>query len=278
MFATKRHLFSMLALSVLLLCSLLYVYGGFSLAESDSHAKITFISTQEDADCVVIQQDEDVILIDTGEAADGPHIADVLHEQGVQKISCLILTHMDKDHMGGAFTILNTFEVKQIIVPYYAKENALYEKLVDEINGLNIPLTIPALSKRYFFGNMCFTVYPPLEANYSSDNNYSLGILLTHQDVKLFFAGDAEKKRTEELLKMNLPNVDLYKVAHHGRANLLSRDLVEALSPTWALITAETADSAVVEALEEQNSKILYRTMQDYLFVSDGETLTLLSE
>jgi competence protein ComEC len=89
----------------------------------------------------------------------------------------------------------------------------------------------------------------------------------------MLFAGDAAERRTEELLRLRYPDIDLLKVPHHGRANINSREFIERISPTYAIITAGQSDSAVRNALNAVGARSFYSGLGNVHFVTDGLTL-----
>ena len=125
---------------------------------------------------------------------------------------------------------------------------------------------------------MNLIVYPPLEKNYNKTNNYSLAVLINHGEVNMLFAGDAEEKRSEELLKIHWPELSLFKVPHHGRANPLSQKLFETLKPIYAVVTAAQADEVIVEECMKYHTDLYFSSPDTLEFQSDGRTLRLMSE
>ncbi|WP_129596702.1 MBL fold metallo-hydrolase [Anaerophilus nitritogenes] len=240
----------------------------------DTPVEISFLALKEDADSILIQQGLVNILIDTGEKKDAQKIINYLQEKKVSNIEYLILTHPDKDHIGSGIDIIKHFEVKNIIQPYYQKKNERLEKLNQEAKRQGIPIIYPTLNRKFIVGNMKLLVYPPMETHYKKDNNYSLVTLIKHGKVKMLFTGDAEKKRLEEMLLMNLKNIDLLKIPHHGRANIYSEQFIKALSPTYGVVTSYDADEIIKKTCKEINTKIFYTGTGDKIFNSNGEVLT----
>ena len=51
----------------------------------------------------------------------------------ITRLDYLILTHPDADHIGGAPTIISTFEIGKIIMPDHAKSTAIFNRTLDAI-------------------------------------------------------------------------------------------------------------------------------------------------
>ena len=99
----KVSVFLLRAAGVCALCAALL--AGWYLLENREvtrEAKFLFAGTKEDADCSSLLSGDTCVVIDTGEEEDAPHILELLKDNKVEKINCLILTHPDKDHIGGA--------------------------------------------------------------------------------------------------------------------------------------------------------------------------------
>lgn len=231
--------------------------------------ELTFLGLGE-ADSILIRHDNKILLIDTGETKDSEYIIKAILDLGVKKIDYLILTHPDKDHIGGALDIIKYLKVGEIIQSSFQKGSELQAALNEEINRRKIPVTIPEKEYEFNMGEVKVKVSGPEEDEYKKSNNYSLVTLLTHGKLNYFFAGDAEKKRLEEILKYDLPEMALYKVPHHGRNNKKSSEIIEKLSPEIAIITSSEADKKVLAALLIMNTKVYYTADKTIRFISDG--------
>ena len=240
-------------------------------------AAVLFAGTEEDADCAILLSDGACAVIDAGEEQDGPHIVELLEAQGVDRIDCLLLTHPDKDHVGGAALLLDRFPVGRLVTPAYDREDKRrYWDLLAQAEALGIPVEQPQQAAGLSCGDWDLQLLPPREAHYKKSNNYSLAISARHGEVTVFLAGDAENKRIGELLDLPLPReVDLYKVAHHGRDSQKGPALIRKLSPVIAVVPAREPEPETRQALEAAGAVIYSTVGQDLCFHSDGHRLTL---
>lgn len=233
------------------------------------------IQTQNDADSILIVQNGAAILIDAGEEADAPHILEVMRQYGVETLDYFVLTHGDKDHVGGAAEVLAQIPAKTVIQPYY-EAGPEVQMLNDGLKQAHTPVIYPTRTLRMHAGQIRFLVYPPLEKHYNNENNYSLAVLVQHGCVNELFTGDALRKRSEELLLIDWPAIDLYKVPHHGRANGASEAMFDRMQPQFAVVTAKTADEAIVNAAQRNETRLFYTEQGDCVFVSDAKQLQAL--
>lgn len=260
-----------------LLFAYIYIDEDFQYTSNNSSPVNTyFYKTKNDADCILITQGDRNILIDTGEATDSEGIVEFLNDRAVKKIDYLILTHSDKDHIGGFETIANNFEIASVIKPYYAEENQAIEQIDSILENKSISSVQLLHKKSFSVGNMQMVIYPPLEKRYSNDNNYSIAVMIVHKDVKMLFAGDAVRKRIGELLELNWPkDISLLKIPHHGRREDNSAEFIEAIHPEFAVVTSNSADSDIKDACERTGAELFYSLNQDLKFTSDGKSLKL---
>lgn len=261
----------------ILLSAYIYIAEDFRDSSTNSAPVNTyFYKTKNDADCILITQGDRNILIDTGEETDAEGIVDFLRLKAVKKIDYLILTHSDKDHIGGFDAISNNFDIGSVIKPYYADTNQAIKNIDSILKNKSIS-NIHLLHKKSFsVGNMQMVIYPPLEKRYSNDNNYSIAVMIVHNDVKMLFAGDAVRKRIGELLELNWPeDISLLKIPHHGRREDNSAEFIEAIHPKFAVVTSNIADSDIKNACEKVGTELFYSLNQDLKFTSDGNTLKL---
>ncbi len=238
------------------------------------NADIIFAGTENDADCCIMISDGSCLVIDTGEEADGPHIVKLLKDKGVETINCLILSHPDNDHIGGASLLADNFDIEMVIMPYYGKYRISYTSLLKKFTETGAEQIFPAKESALSVGELSLTVYPPENSYYDQDNDYSLAVLVEHGKVNMFFPGDAEKTRLKELSTVSLPEIDLLKVPYHGRSSSASSDFVQRIAAPIAIVNAASAESKIQKALEKTGAAVYYTVGCDHRFTSDGETLT----
>ena len=234
------------------------------------------------ADAIVVTTPNCTMVIDTGETDDGGKVLDYLLEKCVNTIDYLIITHFDRDHVGGAERVLNFSTVKQVYQPDYEGVREEYSTYVQAVTDQNIPVTkLRGDAVTFMMDDVQVTIDPPQKASYEQepDNDQSLVIRMQHGSKVLLLTGDAAIERLGELLKgsMNL-RADLLKVPHHGNYNDNSRAFLNAVRPAYAVICDSNKNEAsgkIMDALESMNSRILETKDGDILCVSDGEKLTL---
>ena len=245
-------------------------YGNTDKNINVEELEIHFIQTYDDANCILLYQKDTAILIDTGEKQDAENIIGFLKEKNISVIDYMILTHPDKDHIGGAIDIIDNFSVQCIVQPYYDLENERKKQLDAKIEEENIKLLIPDSIENFSRDDLSISVYPPKRQEYDNDNNYSLAILVNHKDVNLLFTGDAKKKRLKELLNIKWPDIALYQVAYHGRDVERSPEFLEYVSPTYAVSTSSDSDESIEEVCKKTNTELFHSVKETVSFISNG--------
>ena len=215
------------------------------------------------ADSTLITINGYTMLIDTGNNSDGYYIAEFLKAQNINKIDYLILTHLDEDHIGGAYKIIQELNIDIIYMPNMENDKEFYKKLVSTANryNVNIDKSLTASNDiNYNLGQATWKVLNINSDNPNNKNDSSIVVELCYNSTKYLFMGDATTK-VEESRKWN--NVDVLKVGHHGSESSTSKDFVEQVHPKYAIISTNGRyghpSTEVLERLEEIGTKI-YRT------------------
>lgn len=236
----------------------------------------------ECADAFLLYNQFGSMMIDTGEKADGDLLLNLLKEKEIDSLDLLVLTHFDKDHIGGAPAILSQIPVKTCYMPVSNETGDIYEEVMEALkaNGTEIvfltePVTLNKLSAD-------ITISPPLSMTYkdSTENNVSLITSVKYQSSALLFMGDAEKERVGEyfLNQYDYTDYDFVKMPHHGRDKRSTEYILYVLDPEDALITSskeEPEDSEVLQMLKENNVKVWLTRDGSVDMTVDGEGMTL---
>lgn len=257
---------------LLIVCCLMMVLSGCTnLSHTEMQCDVMKIGK---ADCIVLAEESYTVLIDCGESDDGTEIIKHLQEMGTDEIDCLIITHFDRDHIGGAADVIDAFPVKRLLEPDYEPESPDSEEYLayrDAISRNQIQAESLNDDLQLNIGGMRMQIYTA-NAVYDKniDNNNSLVVDLTHEGNRFLFTGDIEKQRIQDMLEQGQINsCDFLKVPHHGRYNSALNDLFEAASPTYAAITCSVKNPPEQETLDalEAVGCIVYSTKDSEVHV-----------
>ena len=252
-----------------------------SVTETLSGTDLTVVCFQAGkADAFLLITPNSTVLIDCGEKGFGRTILAELEARGIEQLDCMIITHFDQDHVGGAARIINNFPVSRILQSNSPKDSEEYEKYVKAVKTAGIEPETVRENLSFVLDGVSYTVNPPKKSNYNSDasNNSSLIISVENGQNRLLFTGDAEDERLEEFLASgDCGTCDFLKMPHHGRWHEPLLLLVEATSPRYALITSsddEPEDAETLELLETSGVETFLTRTGQVLVHSDGTTLT----
>ncbi|RDY27148.1 ComEC/Rec2 family competence protein [Lachnotalea glycerini] len=238
---------------------------------------VTFFDVGK-GDCILIETSEGAIMIDTGYDENGEDLVGWLKEREIDTLAYLILTHPDKDHIGGADTVINELNVENIIETNCEVNNDDYIQYKEAAASKGLSILTLTEEKELSIGGAQLTIYPPLSKTFEGQNDYSLVIKMIFGETDFLFAGDATEARIEELLKQ-IPNIQsmLLKVPYHGRLMENSEEFLEAVSPKYSIITCNKKKEYkdVMKMLTELNSEVFITKDGDITVNSDGKEMTV---
>lgn len=234
----KRSLIS------ILLCALL-AYAGCAHAFSGSIVSVLRIGK---ADAIIITNGSNAILIDAGEEDDIDEILEFFAEKRINAIDMMIITHFDKDHVGGADGVLHGIRVNAVYDAGYESDSKQYGEYLDALQATGVPRTRVLETTEMRLGALTLTLMPAGQPA-DDDNNNSLVIAMDDGFHTFLFAGDAEEQRIDELLLSAIGQYDFLKMPHHGRMKTNLDALLDQVSPQIAVITDSDKNPADTETL-----------------------------
>lgn len=242
----------------------------WSIAIGD--AELYFLGLR-DADAAIVRSSGEVLVIDTGAPDDEAFVLGRLAELGIEKVDILILSHPDKDHIGNAKAIVERYPVGMILMPDVQKGSELEAELMAAIVDKKIPVEKPLSGRSDLrFGSCQLEIFSGRKDEYRQINDASLVTILHCSGRRVFFGGDIENKRMEELLLEKLPTCDVVKLPHHGKDETLSASLLRILRPQLCVVTADTVGVAIRAELEQQNCFVWYTPQGELgLTIEKGE-------
>lgn len=226
-------------------------------------------------DCTYIKAGDTDILIDAGSKYSSiPTIAAYLDEHvsdGV--LEYVIVTHAHEDHYAGFATpegtdsIFDLYECEVIIdfaktnkadtaqmQSYYLRERAdeiangaMHYTAADcieqnkNIFDLGDGMQLEILDSYYYYNKA------------STENDYSVCMMLHEGDNRYLFTGDLEEKGEEYLVSYNdLPEVKLYKAGHHGSKTSSTEALLSVIRPEIVCVCCCAGSAEYTTAKENQ--------------------------
>lgn len=217
------------------------------------------------ADCTLIINEGQTMLIDAGDKTDGKLIVNCLKKLGIKNIDYLIGTHSDDDHIGGMMDIVNNFEVQNLYMPQKESNNQSYIELSKNSNIQRIEI-----NDIINIGSANAIIKWVDNIGEYSDNNSSIVLQLNYKNKKYLFTGDVETKVENELIKQKeLEEIDVLKVAHHGSNSSTSEKFLDVIKPKFAIISSGSTYSKFpnIECLK----RILKLVDKENIFITERD-------
>ncbi len=204
------------------------------------------------ADALLIKTNDAVVMIDTGENGDGKELVEKLGALGVEKIDLLVLTHFDKDHIGGADTIIQCIPIDRVVLPSYEKESKQHTQLHAALAQSNAQVDYLTADLALTYGETDVSIWPsPVEYDGKSDNEQSLITRIRYNGKTYLLMGDAVGSELSRLIygTHNL-TCDVLKLPHHGVYDSNTFALMATTMPSYVIICDSQKNPAETETLE----------------------------
>jgi competence protein ComEC len=250
--------------------------------------EVTAIDVGQGDSLLVVSPQGQTMLIDAGGSI-GPVrsefdfgedvVAPYLWSRGLHHLDVVALTHAHGDHIGGLLRIVEDFHPSELWVginPQTIPLQHLY-KIANE-NHVAIHQHV-AGDEIDWSGTRIRVLSPPADwqPKPQPKNDDSLALLIGYGDTRALLAGDLEKKM-ERFVATESPRAELLKVAHHGSATSTTPELLAAVQPHFAVISAGYQNSfghprkVVLDRLQIYHVKTYRTDLQGAVtFLLDGK-------
>ena len=231
----------------------------------------------------------DAILLETPRARvlvdQGPPEGDVaqqLTDMGIRSLSALVLTHPQRDHVGGAANVLRRLDVGQVLDPRLEISGPEHEEALRAAAARDVPVRVVRAGATYRTGGLRLrALWPADPGTPLEDPNLNAVVLVgTYGATDVFLPADAESEVTARL---PLHEVEILKVAHHGSEDPGLASELRELRPRVAVISCGRGNEyghprpETLTALDGAPGLAVYRTDEDGRVVveSNGRNMTV---
>jgi len=263
--------------------------------------QVTFLDVGKGDACFIQTPGGKNILIDGGGTYDNKFdigryvVAPYLWSKRVKKIDLIILSHPHPDHLHGLLFILKNFKVTQIYKTKDRSDSLGYKLFEDITRGKKIPIRHTGKGDQFIMDNILMEIFGPDELSNSlinlktsnrEENNRSLVLKISYQQVSFLFTGDIEWEAEKDLLEFGEKlQSTILKVPHHGSRNSSSDPFLQMVSPQAAIFSARKYGNLIFPHPETlaryQNLPCrIYRTDLDgaITVVTDGVNFIITSQ
>ena len=225
----------------------------------DEPIEVYFIEMQHIySDSIFIKKGNVEVLIDAGYEYDGTFVNKVITEHCTDnRLDLFMVSHSDGDHIDGIKKALSTVDNISLMVDFggtvsgnvayarntYKEKGMAYYSAYDSVNKLNGAVDRYYLTSEFYFDVLNTGNYITLDRT-SAGNGNSLAVIFHYKDFSFFSGGDLTASSEADLIKNeDLPEVTLYKAAHHGSHGSNTQELLDIINPKAIAISAARANN-----------------------------------
>jgi len=277
----QRLAYSGVIFAVIFLVSL---FGGTAVKSvadpSDDLYHVAFIDVGQGMSAVV-SYGENAIIIDCGGSKTvSSAITDYLNSKSIKNIDSVILSHLHSDHCNAFVSLVDEWDIPEVIIPYTEGDPALYIEILDAVDNEGADLVVLEDDIIRKIGNMSLCILTEhLDSASSDQNENSLVVIADIASMfRVLFSGDITFAAEDRLIEHYGRFLDckVLSVPHHGSKYSSSEEFLDAVSPILSVIsvgknTYGHPTDETLKRLREANSQVI--TTMDYgtiEIVTDG--------
>lgn len=234
-------------------------------------------------DCTIIICDGDVMVVDGGRAGKSDMIFSFFRARNIDHVRAVVGTHPDSDHIGGLPAVFHAASVDVLYVPTLDHEAKRHNILMRTARDARASIIVPKDGESFQVGGALVTIIVPNVPN-PTDNEMSLVVRIVYGDHAFLLCADIDSD-IERLLLANGYDVsaDVLKVAHHGSETATSPAFLQAVSPTYAVISGNdqygAAKNDVTQRIQNAGITLLHTHFDGCVSItSTGEEITVKTE
>lgn len=268
----KKPIFWLILILILVLAAI------FQLPDNQLH--LVFCDVGQ-GDAILISQGSNQILIDGGP---GQSVLGCLSNHlpfWDREIEVVVATHPEADHITGLIDVIERYNVKQFVVNSLGKESAVFAEFRTAVLNEGSDIYFPKEGDRIKINSLELLVFWPQSQEkvlgattvVQGVNEASIVLKLSFGSFDALLTGDISTKVESQL---DLEDVEVLKVAHHGSKYSTSKEFLEQTQPELAVISVGKnpfghPTSEVIERIGELGIKLLRTDEEGEIeVVSDG--------
>lgn len=249
-------------IKTLFICILICFNVGNETMSVENPVKVHFLDIKQ-GECTLIEGHNENILIDTADRSEGKEIVEYLKNKNIKTLDLIIVTHFHEDSYGGLESIIKEVMVKRVMLPSFYLDENKKNQVTEILKKSNI--TYDFINRGWLYNHECISLEAilPWEKCNTNENNNSLVLMGTIDEIKYLFMSDCEKEEEVDLKKIKeLRNVHVLKVGNHGLASSTTSKLLRQTIPLAAVIISSEKESPSnkVENRIKSYGSVVFRT------------------
>jgi competence protein ComEC len=203
----------------------------------------------------------------------------------VERLIALVLTHPQRDHVGGAADVLEALEVGTVLDPRIPAESQDHDAAVAAAREQDVPVLAVRAGQRLRVGALRLEVLWPDGPGLPGDdpNNHAVVLVASYGRIDALLTADAEGNVT---VPIRPPPAEILKVAHHGSADTALPALLDLVDPQIAVVSVGASNDyghptpSTIATLTGFSGLDVYRTDLDgrITIETDGRRISVARE
>ena len=225
-----------------LLCFLLCILflPAFCAGEESTAAEtltVHFLDVGQ-GDAAIIQCGGQTLMIDGGDKSGNQFVYSYLTETlQLDHLDYIIATHPHDDHVKGLATALVACDAGTIYSPVTEFEGEGFHDFTDKITDRGLDITVPHRGDSFMLGSATVTFLSEPQSEWDM-NDQSLVVKVVFGNTSFLFTGDAAWDAEQDLLESGADlSATVLKVGHHGSVTSSCQAFLDAVKPTYAIIS-----------------------------------------
>lgn len=189
------------------------------------------------ADCALIIQGENTMLVDGGNVSDAPDVISFIKSKNIKTLDVVVGTHAHEDHIGGLGAIIDNFTVNKVYCPVDNYDSTAFNEFKDAAER-QCGITLSKKGDSWQIGESKINVVWPKDTRGDDTNNTSIVFTLKFGKITYLFTGDAEHDAESRIVDSGADiKADVLKVGHHGSGTSSSYYFLRTVMPSVAVIS-----------------------------------------
>ena len=235
--------------------------------------RVTFLDVGQ-GDSTLLETPSARVLVDEGPPE--ANVARQLTGMGIHSLSAIVLTHPQRDHVGGAADVIRRIHVAEVLDPELAASGPESREALAAARERHVPVRALRAGMSLRSGGLRLDALWPEDAGMPTEdpNQNAVVLIASYGETDVYLSADAESDVTAHL---PIRPVEIMKVAHHGSEDPGLAGELRTLRPRIAVISCGLHNDYghprpdTLAALAASPGLVVYRTDLDGRVVIDAD-------